>query len=146
MSGKRPRTVWPWVAIGAAAIIVLVFLGSFIWRLLHPPILPYVETEGLDHVIQIDIVNAARRNGAGRQTMVFYRERGFDVVELSTASYEADTSHVIDRVGDRASALKVARIIGIADSLVFTDIDSMLFVRASVILGKDLDKLEPFVE
>jgi len=145
VSDKRPRKVWPWVAIGAAAIVVLSLLGSLIWRLLNPPVVPYVETNGSTEVIQINVVNAANMDGAGRRTLEYLRERGFDVVELSTAPNDADTSIVIDRMGDRASALKVARVLGIADSLVVTDIDSMLFVRASVVLGKDLHALQPFI-
>jgi hypothetical protein len=47
-------------------------------------------------------------------------------------------------VGDRQSALKIAHILGIPDSLVVSQIDSMLFVRASVILGNDLTNLQPF--
>ena len=144
MSGDRQRKVWPWVALGVATVVVLIFLGLLIWRMLNPPIVPYVETETNNEVIQINVVNAARRDGAGRHTMEYFRKRGFDVVELSNAPYEADTSYVIDRVGDRTSALKVARVIGIADSVVISDIDSMLFVRATVVLGKDLDKLKPF--
>ena len=145
MSARRPRKVWPWIAIGVATLVVLILLGSFIWRMLNPPILPYVESNGTQQVIQINIVNASSVNGAGRQTLRFFRERGFDVVELSTDPNSVDTSYVIDRMGDRTSALKVAHVIGIADSLVQTDIDSMLFVRATVVIGKDLRQLQPFL-
>ena len=53
---------------------------------------------------------------------------------------------VIDRIGDRQSALKVAHSIGIADSLVISGVDSLRFLRASVILGKDVDQLAAFSE
>jgi hypothetical protein len=146
LSGKRQRKLWPWVIIGASTLVVLLFLGSFIWRMLHPPILPYVESEGTERVIQLDVVNASGINGAGRRALEFFRERGFDVVEISTSSNEIDSSYVVDRVGDRASALKVARVFGIADSLVRTEIDSMLFVHASVVLGKNVPSLQPTTE
>ncbi len=140
----RKRSIWPLLALGAASAVVLLFLGSFIWRLLNPPVSPYVESDADRSVIQIDVVNASGKNGAGRKTLMFLRERGFDVVELSTAAQLQSQSVVIDRVGDRQTALKVATVLGIQDSLVVSDIDSMLFVHASVVLGKDLVALEPF--
>ena len=146
MKSKERRSIWPWIALGAAALVVLVFLGSFVWRMVNPPVLPYVESEGPHAVIQVNVVNASGLNGAGRRTLEFLRKRGFDVVELSTAGVLLDSSVVIDRVGDRASALKVALVLGVADSLVISNIDSMLFVRSSVIIGKDLPSLTPFSE
>lgn len=73
--------------------------------------------------------------------MTYLRERGFDVVELSTSSPVQKTSSILDRVGDRPSALRLAGAVGVADSLVVPMIDSMLFVRASVILGADASAL-----
>lgn len=140
------RGVWWLVALGLAALVVLVLLGSLVWRLLNPPVSPYVEAEGSTHVIQVDVVNAAGYNGAGRRVLTFLRDRGFDVVEISTAASHRNRSSVIDRVGDRQSALKVAHVLGIADSMVVSDIDSMLFVRASVVIGKDLMVLKPFAD
>ena len=144
MSRKGRRAVWPWIALAVATAVVLIFLGSFLWRLFNPPVRPWVESEGEHVVIQVDVVNASGVDRAGRQTMEFLRERGFDVVELSTAPSPLDTSVIVDRVGDRTSALKVAKVLGIADSVVFSDLDSMLFVRASVVIGKDLQRLHPF--
>jgi hypothetical protein len=68
------------------------------------------------------------------------------VVELSTSPVVQATSTVLDRLGDRPSCVKLARVLGIADSLVEPRIDSMLFVRASVVIGKDVSLLAPFRE
>ncbi len=144
MSRRTRRAVWPWIALSVATVVVLVFLGSFLWRLFNPPVKPWVESEGEHVVIQVDVVNASGVDRAGRHTMEYLRERGFDVVELSTSGTKVDTSTIIDRVGDRTSALKVASVLGIADSVVYSEIDSMLFVRASVVLGQDLKRLHPF--
>lgn len=137
---------WAWGGLSVATVIVLGGAGVFVWRLLHPPVVPYVETEGPRMVIQVNIVNASSVKGAGRTVLEFLRERGFDVVELSTSPNVVDTSVVVDRLGDRTSALKVASVLGIADSMVVSNLDSMMFVRASVILGKDLRTLEPFID
>ena len=146
MSRRTRRAFWPWIALAGAAVVVLVFLGSFLWRLVNPPVKPWVESEGEHVVIQVDVVNASGVDRAGRRTMEFLRERGFDVVELSTSPTLQDTSVIVDRIGDRTSALKVATVLGIADSVVYSDLDSMLFVRASVVLGTDLQRLQPFDE
>jgi LytR cell envelope-related transcriptional attenuator len=143
MTSRRRTAIGSWIAIGALGAIVLALLGALIWRLIDPPILPYVAgtEESVPVVIQCDIVNASGISGAGRTMMTYLRERGFDVVELSTAGKISSRSTVLDRVGDRPSALRLAAAVGIADSLVVPAIDSMLFVRASVILGADVSSL-----
>jgi len=55
--------------------------------------------------------------------------RNFDVVEVGNFSEILPNTKIIDRVGDFASAKKVAKALGIADSLITTNIDSTLFVR-----------------
>jgi len=144
MTAMRRRVIWPWMLIGVLGLAVAVLLVSFISRMLNPPVSALVQQDGPPTVIQVEIVNAAGRPGAGRYTMTFLRERGFDVVDVSSSDTAAAKSSVIDRLGDRTSALAVARVLGIADTLVFSDVDSMLFIRASVILGKDCAQLTPF--
>lgn len=140
----RRRVIWPWALIGVLGLAVAVLLGSFVSRMFNPPVSALVEHDGPPTVIQVDIVNAAGMPGAGRQTMTYLRERGFDVVDISSATSPRAQSAVIDRLGDRTSALAIARVLGIADTLVISDIDSMMFIRASVILGKDYAQLNPF--
>lgn len=144
MTVGRRRVIWPWVLIIILGLAVAVLLGSFVSRMFNPPVSAFVELDGPPTVIQVDIVNAAGKPGAGRQTMTYLRERGFDVVDISSATAQRAQSVVIDRLGDRTSALAVARVLGIADTLVISDIDSMLFIRASVILGEDCVQLNPF--
>lgn len=138
--------VWWWVAIGFIALIVAALITSFIIRMFNPPVEPTVDEGGILTTIQVEVVNGSGVAGAGRTTMKFLRERGFDVVELSTLPSKSSKSMVIDRVGDRISALKVANVLGIADSMVVSDIDSMRFVRSSVVLGTDLEHLDPFTD
>lgn len=145
-TGSTRRRVWSWIFLGLGVVVVLGLGAALVWRMLHPPVVPYVESEGPRMVIQVNVMNASGVRGAGRTVLSFLRERGFDVVELSTSTTQQPVSTVIDRLGDRTSALKVASVLGIADSLVVSNIDSMLFVRASVVLGADVRQLEPFRE
>ena len=146
MATERRRPIWPWVLIAVLGAVVLVFLGSLVWRLINPPVSPLVNEEDPRSTIQVDVVNASGRQGAGRHTLEFLRERGFDVVEISSASDRPKRSLVIDRMGDKVSARKIANALGIADTLISTDIDSMRFVRATILLGADIDNLEPFLD
>lgn len=143
MTALRRSAVGSWFAIGTLAAVVLTLLSALVWRILNPPLLPFVvgTEDTVPVVIQCDIVNASGIAGAGRTMMTYLRERGFDVVELSTAPSLQPTSGILDRVGDRPSALRLADAVGIADSLVVPAIDSMLFVRASVVLGVDASTL-----
>jgi hypothetical protein len=133
-----------WSAVVLVAAATLGLLGSLVWRVLHPPVSPLANEDDPRSAIQLEVVNASGRKGAGKVALDFYRKRGFDVVEISTFAENLRRSRVVDRVGDRQSALKVAKVIGIADTLVTAEIDSLRFLKASVILGSDLDKLEPF--
>jgi hypothetical protein len=135
-----------WIVVGVVALGTMTLLGSLVWRLLHPPISPLADEDDPRSAIQLEVVNSSGRKGAGKDVLNFFRRRGFDVVEISTSSQRPRRSQVIDRVGDRQSALKVARALGVADTMVVTEIDSMRFLKASVVLGGDIDKLEPFAE
>ncbi|HLP28384.1 MAG TPA: LytR C-terminal domain-containing protein [Candidatus Didemnitutus sp.] len=146
MTTERRRPIWPWVLIAVLGAVVVVFLGSLVWRLINPPVSPLVNEDDPRSTIQVDVVNASGRQGAGRHTLEFLRERGFDVVEISSASDRPKRSLVIDRMGDKVSARKIANAMGIADTLISTDIDSMRFVRATILLGADIDNLEPFLD
>ncbi len=128
------------------AILVAGMIGSLVWRMAHPPVSPLANEEDPRSTIQIEIVNASGRKGAGKRALDHFRKRGFDVVEISSTTERPRRSTVIDRLGDKQSALKVASAIGIPDSLVVSGIDSMRFLRASVVLGSDLDQLSAFVE
>ncbi|MFN4907712.1 MAG: LytR C-terminal domain-containing protein [Bacteroidota bacterium] len=133
-----------WSVIGLAGLVTLVLLGSFVWRILHPPVSPLADETDPRSAIQLEVVNASGRKGAGKAALDFFRRRGFDVVEITTSAERPRRTSVVDRVGDRQSALKVARVMGVADTMVVAEIDSMRFLKASVVLGADLDKLEPF--
>lgn len=146
MTTERRRPIWPWVLIAVLGAVVVAFLGSLVWRLINPPVSPLVNEDDPRSTIQVDVVNASGRQGAGRHTLEFLRERGFDVVEISSTGDRPTRSLVIDRMGDKVSARKIANALGIADTLITTEIDSMRFVRATIMLGSDIDKLEPFLD
>jgi hypothetical protein len=103
-----------------------------------------IEKNSSVEVIQINVLNASGVKGIAGQMKDFLRTKGFDVVEIGNYIKQVDGSFIIDRVGDSSSAVKVAYAVGLPDSLIQKKIDSSLFVRNSVILGKDYMKLKAF--
>lgn len=144
MIGVSGKPVWAWVLISVLGVVVVAFIGSLIWRFANPPVSALVNEDDPRSTIQVEVVNASGRQGAGRHTLEFLRERGFDVVEISTSIDRPRKSTIIDRMGDKVSAHKVAASMGIPDSLITTEIDSLRFLRATIVLGADVDNLEPF--
>ena len=137
------------IGITIVGVVTLVLLGSFASRIfihkhvdsdLDASIDPETPAEG----IQISILNSTSIPGIADQARDYMRDRGFDVVEIGNYGKPQSKTCVFDRVGDFGSALKVAKAMGVADSLVFTKKDSTLFLRATVVLGNDYKYLRSF--
>jgi LytR cell envelope-related transcriptional attenuator len=133
------------VLISFAALVV----ASNVYKSLVPPVNPIIERSD-DLVregdqIQVNLLNGCGDQGVARRTMNYLRSAGFDVVEIDNYSrFSVQRSFVIDRVGDSVSAMKTAKILGIDDSLRVVRIDSTLYVRCSVVIGKDYRSLKPY--
>jgi len=115
---------------------------------LNPPVSAIVPIEKRrtvsDVYIQINIINATGMQGLAKKAMNYFRDRGFDVVEISTSDSLERTSYVIDHLSDTISARSVAFALGLTDSSVRHDYDTNLYLRASVVLGKNYHTLKPF--
>jgi LytR cell envelope-related transcriptional attenuator len=133
------------VLISFAALVV----ASNVYKSLVPSVNPIIERSD-DLVregdqIQLNLLNGCGDQGVARRTMNYLRSAGFDVVEIDNYSrFSVQRSFVIDRVGDSVSAMKTAKILGIDDSLRVVRIDSTLYVRCSVVIGKDYRSLKPY--
>ena len=146
-SDKIIRTLFN-VINGFMLLFVTLLVMSFTNRvIISPPVDSHLEEniEKLNNleVIQVSILNSTTINGLANKARNYMQLRNFDVVEIGNFTNQAPKSIIIDRMGDYASAKKVAKVFGIADSLIVTEIDSSLFVRTSIIIGQDYPKL-PF--
>jgi len=135
--------------LSALGLIVIVMLSSFINRIfISPPIDPSIdeeiETSGKEVVIQVNILNACGESGLAAKVKDYMRFRGFDVVEIGNYHSIVEKSMVFDRLGDLRSARKVAYALGINDSNVVSSIDSNLYLRSTIVIGKDFSLLKPF--
>jgi hypothetical protein len=133
------------ILVGFAGLLVV----SAVHKSLAPPINPIIEQSD-DLVrqgdqIQVNILNGCGDQGVARRMMNYLRSCGFDVVEIDNYSrFSVQNSFVIDRVGDSLSAMKTAKALGIVDSLRIVRMDSTLYIRASVVIGRDYRSLKPF--
>lgn len=137
-----------WLLILLVIVVVLMILSGLFRFVFSRPVSaeipPGKGRTAAERIIQINILNGAGENKIARKAMDYFRARGFDVVEVNNFSTVVEHSFIIDRVGDTTSSHEVAFAIGIADSLIVSDIDSSLYLRCSVVLGKNYRTLKPF--
>ena len=102
-------------------------------------------TELVGTIIQVEVRNGAGVDHLAAQTMRYLRKRGFDVVDVGNyKTFDQERSVVIDRVGDREAAEKVAEALGLPPERVEQEIRRQYYLDASVILGRDYTSLAPF--
>lgn len=100
-------------------------------------------------IIQLNVLNGCGVNGVADRFTDFLRARNFDVVELGNytinarVNYSVDETFVIDRIGNKANALKVAEVLGIEKVKVIQQINKDYFLDVSLVIGKDYYKLKP---
>ena len=86
--------------------------------------------------IRVEVLNAAGIPRLAQRGTDRLRDRGFDVVYFGNArGFHADTSLVLDRVGDPEAAQEVARALGVGR--VRSVPDTSLYLEATVVLGTD---------
>jgi hypothetical protein len=84
--------------------------------------------------IRVQVVNTTRIRGLARRATRVLRDRGFDVVEMSTAGPPRDSTLVLDRSGHTEWAAAVANILGPA-ARVEARADSSRYLDITVLLG-----------
>ncbi len=138
-----------YITIVILSVLVFLMLSSFISRMvIEPPVDssldPNIVKSTAQEVIQVNVLNACGETGLAGKVRNFLRSRGYDVVEIGNYEPTLEKSMVIDRLGDPNSSMKVAYALGINDSLVYSEIDSNMFLRSSVVIGRDFPDLKPF--
>jgi hypothetical protein len=132
-------------SIVLCSIISVFMLLSFILRLNSTPmntkLSDKTESRGFNKNIQLNVLNASGVPGIASKTRNHLRQLGFDVVEIGNYDMLMDSTVIIDRLGDRTSSYKLSKAVGLDESKIETVIDSSLYLRATLILGKDFSNL-----
>jgi alkyl hydroperoxide reductase subunit AhpF len=88
-----------------------------------------------DSRVRIQVLNGSRKTGLARLATERLRKAGYDVVSIGNAPAAAAQSIVLDRVGKRDIAERIAKVLTI--SRIETRVDTTLYLEATVILGSD---------
>jgi hypothetical protein len=83
--------------------------------------------------IRVQVLNTTTTRGLARRATRLLRDRGFDVVELGTASPTIDTTMVLDLSGHPAWAEAVAKVMTPAHTRVRAD--SSRYLDVTVLIG-----------
>ncbi len=88
-----------------------------------------------DKRVQVEVLNATRRQGYARTATRMLRRRGLDVVFLGNADSLVDSTRVVVRRGGLDRGRLVAQALGV--TRVIVALDTLRRVDVSVLLGDD---------
>lgn len=92
------------------------------------------------------MLNGCGASGAADKFTDYLRKNNFDVVQSGNyISFDVDKTMVIDRIGNRANAEKVAASLGIDKKNIVQQINNDYFLDISLVIGKDFNQLKPFI-
>lgn len=132
-------------SIVLCSILSVLMLFSLIVRLSSTPVDTKLDEvsdiNGFNNTIQLNVLNASGESGIASKTRNHLRQLGFDVVEIGNYDSVIDSTIIIDRLGDRLSAYKLSKAVGLEENKIQTVIDSTLYLRATLVLGKDFTNL-----
>lgn len=135
------------LAIGALSVAVLLyaFATQTVFTGPSPERPPADTSELVGTIIQVEVRNGAGVTDLASQATEYLRDQGFDVVSQGNySSFDQQKSVVIDRVGNRKAARRVAEALGIPPNRVEQKIRREYYLDASVIIGHDYEQLRPF--
>lgn len=143
LSGIAMNTV-----LAVLGVLVIFLVYGLVTRFSAPRVDPHRDANPaqlVGEIIQVEVRNGCGVTGLAARTTMYLRRHGFDVVEVGDyRSFDEERSKVIDRVGDLASAMKVATILGIPEEQVVQEIRLDYFLDATIVIGKDYATLRPF--
>lgn len=97
--------------------------------------------------IQIDVQNGTVENGVALIFSDYLRKNGMDVVEMGNyKSNDMERTLIIDRIGDRNKAKRIALLLGLNERNIIQQINRSLILDVTVVIGKDFKELKPFAE
>lgn len=139
------NTIFLRISITVCSLISILMLLSVVVRLNSTPLDTKINDKtlkrGYNNTIQLNVLNATGEAGIASKTRNHLRKLGFDVVEIGNYDSKLDSTIIIDRLGDKLSAFKLSRAVGLDENKIKTVIDSSLYLRATLVLGNDFTNL-----
>ncbi len=136
------------VGLAVAGVLVLVLVYAFATRTFSPDTQPVRRANAGGQpadIIQVEVLNGCGASGVAGRATSFLRDHHIDVVGSGNyIDFEQEHSLVIDRVGNREAALRVASVLGIDDAYVRSEPGDGYYLDASVVIGRDYETLRAF--
>lgn len=150
LSNKSNKNLSPSNIVLIVLIIFLFSVVAFLSYSLYLKIQNISKSEnksGLETasaVIQVEVLNGCGVDGVAAKFTDYLRQNNFDVVHVGNyTSSNIDETIVIDRIGNKANAEKLAEILGINNRKIVRQLNKDYFLDATLVIGKDYNKLEP---
>ncbi|MFH1194593.1 MAG: LytR C-terminal domain-containing protein [bacterium] len=106
-----------------------------------------VNNDVASEIIQAEIQNGCGVSGVADRFTDYLRKNDIDIVGSGNyISFDIDETMIIDRIGNKANAEKIAGILGVNKKNVIQQLNDDYFLDVSVIIGKDYFKLNPLKE
>lgn len=149
MDKKTKSKILSITLISILSLMILIFVISMIFKFISDNKTEKTADNQIgrldnNEMIQISVLNACGVKGLAAKVRDYMRNKGFDVVDVGNYNQQAKFSFVIDWIGDTLSAKKIANAIGVPESKIIHDIDSSLYLRGSIVIGSDYEKLNAF--
>ncbi len=131
-------------------VTVIIYLTYSIFiKLTKDPVvdLSVIKKETPSDIIQVEVLNGCGVNGVADRFTDYLRENNVDVVKIGNyVQFDIDETMVIDRIGNKANADKVAKILGVKKSNIITQINDDYFVDVTIVIGRDYFKQSPITK
>lgn len=102
------------------------------------------EKDKVSAIIQVEVLNGCGVEGIASQFTNFLRDKNFDVVSIGNfKSDNMEETIIIDRIGNKANAEKLADVLGVSKMNIVEHLNKDYFLDATLVIGKDYNKLEP---
>jgi len=96
--------------------------------------------------IQVEVLNGCGVEKAGELFTSYLRSKNFDVIQTGNYfSIDIENTLIIDRIGNINKAIILADSLGVDHQNVFQQTNKNYYLDASIIIGKDLYKLKPYI-
>ena len=126
-------------------VIIYLSYSIFIKPTKEPAIdLSAIKKETPSDIIQVEVMNGCGVNGIADRFTDYLRDYNVDVVKIGNyIQSDIDETIVIDRIGNKANADKVAEILGVLKGNAITQLNDDYFVDVTVVIGRDYFKQTP---
>jgi hypothetical protein len=102
------------------------------------------DTQKTSDIIQVEVLNGCGVSGVSNRFTDFLRTNNFDVVNIGNyIRFDMDETILIDRIGNKANAYKVAEALGVKKENVIQQLNNDYFLDVSIVIGRDYYTLKP---